>query len=298
MRLTHLRSFHGVAVTGSFTAAAELLNISQPTVTVQVRALEESYGVELFHRQRRDISLTPLGKQLYALSKKIFSLESEARELLVDSGKLQVGRLRIGAVGPFHATEMLAVFNEYYPGISISVRFGNSKYILDSLLDYKTDVAVLARFMDDPAFYSLPYRSHPLVLMINKNHKFARTKSLSIKDLEGENIILREKGSTTRKAFLDALNKFNVKCNIVMELGSREAIREAVIMGVGISVVSQAEYIPDPTLRSLELHDATMQTHAHVVCLNERRNSRLIKAFYGIVNELKIKHSDKNHIAN
>src|SRR5690625_4403689 len=101
MRRTHLRSFHGVAVTGSFTAAAELLNISQPTVTVQVRALEESYGVELFHRRGREISLTPLGKQLHTLSKQIFSLESEARELLIDSGKLQVGHFRIGAVGPF-----------------------------------------------------------------------------------------------------------------------------------------------------------------------------------------------------
>src|SRR5690625_3184566 len=128
MRRTHLRSFYSVATTGSFTAAADLLNISQPTVTVQVRAIEETYGVELFHRRHRKIILTPLGKQLYALAKQIFSLESEARELLIDSGKLQTGHLRVGAVGPFHVTEMLAVFNSHYLGIDISVTFGNSEH--------------------------------------------------------------------------------------------------------------------------------------------------------------------------
>lgn len=286
MRLNHLRSFYGVATTGSFTSAAKLLNRSQPTITTQVRALEELHGVELFHRRHKNIVLTPLGEQLYSVSKQIFSLEAEARELLVDSGKLQAGNFRVGAVGPFHATKMLAEFNKHYPGINISVSFGNSKYILDSLVDYKADIAVLASFMDDSNFYSFPYSSHPLVLIVNQNHKFAKYNSINIEDLEGERVILREKGSTTRKAFVDALRKANVNCNVVMEIGSREAIREAVLMGVGISMVSQAENIADPRLHTLKVNNALMHTHAHVVCLAERRNSRIINAFYNIVSKI------------
>lgn len=287
MRLTQLRSFYGVARTGSFTAAAKLLNVSQPTVTIQVQALEEHYAVELFHRRYRSIVLTPLGEQLFSLAKKIFSLEAEARELLTDSGKLQLGTLRVGAVGPFHVTEMLSRFNRQYPKIDIAVSFGNSKDILNSLVDYKTDVAILAQFLNDPTFYSFPYSSHPVILMVSKKHRFAQYNSISIKELENEPIVLREKGSTTRKAFMNALKKHNIHCNTVMEIGSREAIREAVIMGVGVSMVSQAEYIPDPQLHPLTVDDAIMHTHAHVVCLRERKQSRIIKEFYNVVRHLK-----------
>lgn len=283
MRLAHLRSFYGVAITGTFTKAAKFLNISQSTVTSQVRSLEEFYGVELLYRGPRRSVLTPLGEELYALAKQIFALEYDARRLLEDSGKLKTGELRVGAVGPFHVTEMLAKFNKQYPDFSISVQFGNSKEILDSLVEYQTDVAVLAQFMDDPTFFSMPYSSHPVVLIVNSAHRLAGQAEIPIEQLEGEQVILREEGSTTRKAFEDALSQAGVSCRVVMEIGSREAIREAVIMGIGISVVSQAEYIPDPRLHSIEISNASMYTHAHVVCLTERRHSRVVNAFFEIV---------------
>jgi len=99
-------------------------------------------------------------------------------------------------------------------------------------------------------------------------------------------MILREQGSTTRKALDDALTKAGVIPRVVMEIGSREAIREAVIKGVGIGAVSEIEYIPDPEIRMMKVSDAQMYTHAHVVCLEERRGARLVKAFLEIVAEL------------
>ena len=286
MRLTQLRSFHAVARAGGFTGAARLLHISQPTFTTQVRFLEETYGVELFHRRGHKVTLTPLGAQLYDLAQRIFALEGETVHLLEDSGELKSGILRVGAVGPFHVTEMLARFNRSYPGVDVSVRVGNSEVVQQELLDYRTDVAVLAQFTDDPRFHAVPYSRHPIVVFVNRRHRFATRRSIRIAELEGEPMIVREEGSTTRKALDDALRKARVKPRIAMEIGSREAIREAVIMGVGIAAVSEIEYVANPEIRSVAVSDAEMYTYAHVFCLNERREARLVRAFLGIVGEL------------
>ena len=288
MRLTQLRSFHAVARAGGFTGAARLLHISQPTVTTQVRLLEEAYGIELFHRRGHTVRLTPLGEQLYEMAQRIFAIEGETLHLLEDSGELKSGHLRVGAVGPFHVTEMLARFNRHFPGIKVSVRVGNSEEMLSSLLDYQADVAVLAQFTEDRRFHWVPYSRHPIVVFVHQDHRFAARKRISIADLEGEPMILREEGSTTRKAFDDAVKRAGVTPRVVMEIGSREAIREAVIMGVGIGVVSEIEFIPDPALRAVTVTDAEMFTHAHVACLAERREARLVKAFLDIVSGLQV----------
>jgi aminoethylphosphonate catabolism LysR family transcriptional regulator len=286
MRLTQLRSFHAVARAHGFTGGAKLLHISQPTVTTQVRFLEETYGCELFYRRGHRVTLTPLGEQLFELAQRIFALESETVHLLEDSGELKSGHLRVGAVGPFHVTEMLARFNQRFPGMQVSVRVGNSETVLEALVDYQTDVAVLAQFNDDPRFHSVPYSRHPIVVFVHRAHRFASRRSIRIEELEGEGMILREVGSTTRKALDDALKTAGVTPRVVMEIGSREAIREAVIMGVGIGAVSEIEYIPDPEIRMVRVSNAQMFTHAHVVCLEERRGARLVKAFLDIVDEL------------
>jgi aminoethylphosphonate catabolism LysR family transcriptional regulator len=286
MRLTQLRSFYAVARAGGFTGAARLLHISQPTVTTQVRFLEETYAIELFYRRGHTVSLTPLGAQLFAIAQEVFALENDAVHLLEDAGELRSGHLRVGAVGPFHVTEMLARFNRSFPGIDVSVRVGNSEAVLEALSNYQTDVAVLAQFTDDARFHSVPYSRHPIVVFVHRSHRFARRKSIRLADLEGEGMIMREEGSTTRKALDDALKKAGVTPRVVMEIGSREAIREAVIMGVGIGAVSEIEYVPDRQIRMVRVRDAQMYTHAHVVCLEERRGARLVKAFLGVVAEL------------
>lgn len=286
MRLTQLRSFYAVARAGNFTGAARLLHISQPTVTTQVRSLEEGYGIELFYRRGRTAQLTPLGAQLFEITQRIFALEGETLHLLRDSGELKSGRLRVGAVGPFHVTEMLARFNRRYPGIQVSVRVGNSEGVLATLVDFQTDVAVLAQFADDPRFHSVPYSRHPIVAFVHRSHRFAKRDAVHVRELQDEGIVVREEGSTTRKAFEDALKRAGVVPRVVMEIGSREAIREAVLRGVGVGVVSEFEYIPDPALRKVKVIDAQMYTYAHVVCLRERREARLVKAFLAIVDDL------------
>jgi aminoethylphosphonate catabolism LysR family transcriptional regulator len=283
MNTTQLRSFHAVAKAGGFVAAAKALNISQPTLTAQVSALEKEFGVELFHRRNRRSELTDAGRDLFAITTRMFAEEHEARQFLTESKGLRTGQLHIGAVGPYHVTEMLADFSTRYPGILLSVSIGNSADVQRALLEYKTDIAVLAHIADDPRLLTVPYRQHRIVMFAHKDHRLAGRKSVSLKDLDGERMIVRETGSTTRRNFEAATRKAGVNPQVFMEIGSREAIRGAVIRGLGVSYVSEAEFVPDPALRKFPVRDAQIYTYAHVAVLAERQNSRIIRAFLDIV---------------
>lgn len=283
MRLTQLRSFHAVASTGSFTAAAHSLHVSQPTVTTQVGQLEDLYKVELFHRTGRRVLPTEMGQRLLHLSRQIFSLEAEALQLLRESGELRTGHLRVAAVGPAQVTAMLAAFHQRYPDIHVSVSTGNSQDVLDRLADYSADVGVLAQVAHDRRFVSVPYSDHPVVIFCSTEHRFARRRRIRIAELAGERLVLREQGSTTRKALESALRAAGVEAGSVMEVGSREIIREAVAQNLGIAAVSEVEFVPGPGLHAVRLEDADVRTYVHMVCLAERRDMRIVRAFFEMV---------------
>lgn len=286
MRLTQLRSFHAVATTGSFTAAAQSLHVSQPTITTQVGQLEALYKVELFHRTGRRVRPTEMGERLLHLSRQIFSLENEAVQLLRESGELRSGHLRVAAVGPSHVTRMLVAFSQRHPGIKVTVSTGNSQEVMDRLLDYSADVGVLAQSFQDRRFVSMPYSEHPVVIFCNGDHRFARRRSIRTAELQGERLILRERGSTTRKAIEQALHAAGVEPEVVMEVASREIIREAVVQGLGVAAVSEVEYVPGPGLHAVRISDAQVRTYAHVACLAERRDTRMVRAFFdGVIGQ-------------
>ena len=289
MLYTQLRSFHAVASEGGFTAAARAINVGQPTITTQVKALEEYFKVELFHRRGRRVELTDLGKTLFGLSQRIMSLEAEAAGLLLAAGGFNSGTLKVGAVGPFHAIEMLSAFNERYPGIKLPIRTGNSREMLDLLLDFQIDVAVLAYVEGDERLLAMPYSRHPVVAFVNRAHPWWHRGAVSIEEFQDQPVVLREIGSTTRLAFENALAVAGITTNIVMEIGSREAVWLAVEKGVGIGVVSDIEFIPHTNLRPIAIENADIYTYAHVVCLAERRESRIIRAFLQIAQALKAK---------
>ena len=286
MRHTQLRSFHAVAQRGSFTAAARALGVSQPTITTQVKSLESEFGVELFVRRGRRIELTETGSGLLDIARRLFADEKEAADYLNETRGLKTGHLRVGAVGPYHVTDMLAAFNARYPGLYVSVTMGNSRDTLRDLLDYRTDVSVLAHVDPDPRLVAIPYQRHRVVVFCPIDHPFARRRGIRAREMEGQRLIVREAGSTTRLAFDQAMREADTRPRVVMEIGSRESIREAVAKGIGLGVVSEAEFIPDPRIRALPVIDAEIYTYAHVVHLRERQNARLVRAFIDVLGGL------------
>jgi aminoethylphosphonate catabolism LysR family transcriptional regulator len=268
-----------VAENHGFTAAAKALRISQPTVTTQVKELEERYGVELLVRRGRRVELTETGATLFDISRRIMSLSEEAEELLLSSGKLTTGQLRVAAVGPFHATEMIARFLARYPSISVSMLLGNSDQTLQRILDLESDVAIVAHVVDEPRVHSVAFSTHEVVVFINTDHPWRDRESIMIAELAEQPLILRETGSTTRRAFEAAAQKANVPIKPLLEIGSREGVWKAVERGLGIGIVADFEFVAHPRLKVVHIADATIRTEYRLACLVERQHSPKIEAF-------------------
>lgn len=163
--------------------------------------------------------------------------------------------------------------------------------MVDLLMSYSVDVAVLAHTEDNPAIYARPFSRHPVVVFVNTSHPLAKRQQIRLEELQGERFVHREMGSTTRLAFEKALNKAGVTVDPVMEVGSREAVWLAVERGIGIGVVSDIEFNSHPNLKTLKISDVEIVTTAHITCLTDRVESKMIKTFFDIAES--IPHSQR-----
>ena len=279
MNASQLKSFHAVAQTGSFTAAAKKLHITQPAVTTQVKTLETHYDVELFHRSRRGCVLTQFGEALFEITKQMTHLDEEASTLLASmSGELR-GTLRLFADGPFHSIGILTNFRNRYPQVNIKLTVGNSSVVERALSGFEADVAVLAGANLGNDVFTLSCGHQPVSLLVPVGHPFARKNSIHLKKLDGYQMIRREKGSRTQEAFDRACEETGVTPVYTFEMGSREALKESVASGLGVGAVSLPETGNDSRVRALEIKGISITTEEHVVCLNSRRSTRLVRAF-------------------
>ena len=274
-----LRSFHAVARYGGFSAASKALNLSQPTLSTQVKALEQRYDVELFGRARREVHLTVAGTELYQITTRLHQIEEEAEELLNSFGGLHSGTLRIAAVGPFHATDMIVEFKSNFPNVNVTVQFGNSQRSFERLLAYDADVGLIAEVNSDPRVVTMPYSAHNVVVFVNAAHPFFHRDGISIQELQGQKVVQREHGSTTRTAMERALRENGVTIDPVLDIGSREGIWKAVERGLGIGFVADFEFVAHPNLKPIPIRDAEIRTQYFLAFLEERKQSRLIRSF-------------------
>ena len=279
MSTARYRAFIAVAQQGSLSAAARALGVSQPTISSQIATLERQSQIELFHRQGYRMTLSQAGHKLMTLAQKLLALESETEFFLRDSGQLNQGELKIGAVGPFHVIEMVAAYSTRHPGMKLSIRMGNSQQVLHDLENYTTDVAVLAGLYERPELLVREYARHAIILFAHVDHPLARREQVDIEELNGLPLLLREQGSTTRTAIEKALQAAGVKPRTQLEIGSREAIREAVARGLGIGAVSEAEFIADPRFRPVRISGNPASTTTYVYCMKERSESLLVGSF-------------------
>ena len=283
---TQLRTFYAVAREGSFTAAARVLHVSQPTLTSQIKKLEASYGIELFRRHGRGVELTETGKQLLAIAHQIISNQDEAITFLKAVKNLEAGHLKIGAVGPYQAAEILAVFHQSYPGIKVSVNFGNSRDILKDVINYRADIGIVGLHTNDATLHSLPYSNPRPIVIVPRSHPWSDRDSICLSELTNQKMIRRELGSLTRDAFESALARENVAVKFVLEISSKDGIVAAVAQNVGIGVISEEEHIPNRHVHALQISDIGIKMQVLVICHTDRSEARLIKPFFEVAAKL------------
>lgn len=277
-----LRSFHAVASEGGFTRGAAAIGIGQPTVTAQVRALEDRFGVELFHRAGRSVRPTEAGTALFEVTRTLFGHQQEAIRLLETFGRKGRLRLRFGAANPHGIMGLVKSIGDRLPEFELSVVIEHHAEILRRLLDFELDVAVVGRAVEDPRFAARPYRTLPIDVVVGADHEWAGRKSVRIAELDGRAMIMREAASTSREAFETAANEAGIRIRTVMEINNREAIREAVILGMGLSVGAEDELGSHRLLRWIPLADAEMAIRFNLICLAQRHNRPGIRDVFEI----------------
>lgn len=282
MRYFQLRAFDAVARERSFSKAASLLGLTQPAITTQVRNLEESCRQALFVRTTEGVHLTDAAKPLFELTRHMFSTEEQIEDLVSLAAALKYGSLKLAADGPHVALQVVSAFKEHYPGIDISVSLGSQREVWGDLLGYRVDAAVIGNAASDARIMAIPVARQGMWVLLPNDHPLAAFKSLSLADLSAHPIIRREPGSNTQRLIDEALQRAQLSLPTAMELGSREAVVEAVKQRLGIGFVLERE-IPDGTrtiaIPLAELHACNIDS---VVCLHSQRKRGIVRTFLSV----------------
>jgi aminoethylphosphonate catabolism LysR family transcriptional regulator len=286
---TQLRAFHLVADAGSFSLAARTAGLSQPTLSAQVRALEASYAVDLFDRRGRGVRMTPTGQSLFTLTTRLIAAEEEARALLTGGRALTRGHLRVSADSAYHVMPILAALKRMHAGLTFTLKIDNSAAVLDHLTEHGADVAVMAKMTSDPRIYAMKLREDRLVMFVAQDHAWARRRRIRLPELAGRDIVVRERGSITREVFEARLAQAGVVSGSLIEVQTREAVREAVAAGFGIGVVFDSEFGTDARFHAIEVSDADLTVGEYVVCLQERRRLAVVRAFLDVARSMATK---------
>lgn len=238
--LHQLKVFETAARHGSFTRAAEELFLTQPTVSMQIKQLTKSVGLPLFEQVGKRLYLTDAGRELFATCREIFEQLSQFEMKVADLKGMKQGRLRLAAITTtkYFIPRLLGPFCQLYPGIDISLEITNHERLLERLSDNQDDLYILSQPPQNLDIACHPFLENPLVVLAPRHHPLAQEKNIPLSHLEGEPFIMREPGSGTRKAVQKLFDEQGISVKVRLEIGSNEAIKQAIAGGLGISVLS------------------------------------------------------------
>ncbi|MBI4561511.1 MAG: LysR family transcriptional regulator [Candidatus Rokubacteria bacterium] len=245
MDFRQLEVFAKVAQLGGFSKAAEALYLTQPTVSEHIRSLEEELGVRLLDRLGRGAVPTKAGQLLLSYAQRILELRREARQALEQFHGRMSGELVVGAStipGEYVLPSLIGRFKEKYPDISISLLIGDTQRALDWLLEGKVEVALVGARIPQRSLEYQELMPDELVVVVSSAHPWHAKKTVTLDEVRAEPLIVRERGSGSRHALERALGEVGLDLGafrVVGEMGSTQAIKQAVKAGVGISLISK-----------------------------------------------------------
>ncbi|MNH14441.1 HTH-type transcriptional activator CmpR [compost metagenome] len=198
---------------------------------------------------------------------------------------MQTGTLVLAVDAPVHVLPQIAQFCQQYPGINVKIETGNTDESLLRLFNYQADLALLGRDVDDERLLCVPMRSDPMVAFVSHNHPWASRGSISLADLDDTPIVLREPGSVTRQTLEEEMQRAGLRIRAAIQVEGREAAREAVVVGIGVGVVSAAEFGADARVCALPIVDCQRRLTETLVCLREQSSRRLVATFLQMVRD-------------
>ena len=239
--LRQLRVFASVARHLSFARAAAELNLSPPAVSMQIKELEAEVGLPLFDRTSRKVTLTTVGEYLLAYTRKVLAAMRDAEDVVARFRGLKTGALDVAMVSTakYFVPRLLAQFRDEHPGIEVRLHVCNNRDEIVSLMQQgDVELAIMGRPPQGWPTRAEPFAMHPHVLVTAPGHAFAHTERVPARALQEEAFIVREPGSGTRAALDEYLQAHHLTMRVAMQMSSNEAIKQAVMAGMGVSLLS------------------------------------------------------------
>ncbi len=294
LNFNQFRVFYYAAKNLNYTRAARELFISQPAVTIQIKAFEEYCGFKLFKRLGRQTWLTDEGRTLYSFAKTIFAVEKEIENTLDDMRNLKRGVLKIGttkAYARYFMPLMLTSFHAKYPDIKIELNEGSSLDMMRSLLEFKNEVGIIAKAEDIPGIELVPFGQEEMNLVFAPDHRWTLRKApISLKELAAEPFIMKEVGSGTRRVVDQLFEKRLLRPNILMETSNTEFIKQLVQRGEGVSLLVKAAIaneLKENLLATIALEGPVCYLDVSIAHLKNQPLSLPAKGFIEILKTIK-----------
>jgi LysR family transcriptional regulator, low CO2-responsive transcriptional regulator len=293
LNLKQLEAFYLVVKKKSFTRAAEELSVTQPAVTIQVKSLEKSLNLRLIQQVGKKIQLTESGEFLYQYAEKIFDLVLDANEKMRDFKKLMRGTLQIGTTknyARYIMPSLLSEFQRRFPRIKVILDEGNSEDMAKSVLEKKNELALISQLNLDRKIKSIFFSTVEFVLVASPEHRFSKRKSISLRELNGEPVILREKGSGSRTAILRKFQEYGIWPSVIIEASSLDFIVGYVKQNKAVSFMFKPdiqEELEKGTLTVITIEEGNIIFFTDIIYHSEKSLSPPSQAFLKMVAELK-----------
>lgn len=289
--LRQLQVFEAVARLGSFTRAAEELFLSQPTVSMQLKKLSETIGFPLFEQVGIRVQLTDMGKEVYTACQEVFGAFANLEMKIADTKGLKRGHLRLAVITSvkYLAPHLLGRFMRLHPGVEVSLTVTNRERLLERIASYEDDLYIFGQPPDQLAIEAHMLIPNPLVVMASRNHPLAEVRNIPLRRLQDEPFLMRERGSGTRAAVIRAFEEKKLQPPMVrMEFGSNESIKQAIVAGLGISVLSLHSLVLEGTsgpIAVLDVQGFPLERHWYVAHNKGKRLSLVAAAFLDFVKQ-------------
>ncbi len=292
MDLWRLKIFRKVIEHKSFSKAADVIHLSQPTISSHIKSLEEHYGCRLIDRLEKKAVPTKAGELLYYHAGRLLAMHEETEAAMADfhgkiSGKLVIGGSTIPAGYIF--PEIIGKFIERYPEVKISLVAGDTKETINRILSSELELAIVGAKTNDKRIYQKKIIDDEMKLIVPAKHRWAEKNSINLKSLIQEPFIIRESGSGTLSSIQKSLSQKGLESssfNVIAELGSTEAIIQGIKYGIGVSILSTiavADDLKTGILKALTIRNLNLNREFYLTMHKDRSTSPLGKAFIDFI---------------
>jgi len=277
LTLRQLRIFESVAKHLSFSRAADELHLTQPAVSMQIKQLEDSVGLPLFEQIGKKIFLTEAGQEMFHHSRIIGQQLRDAEDALMMLKGASSGRLSIAVLSTakYFAPTLLASFCRRYPGVQLKLAVSNRETLLRELTDNAVDLAIMGRPPEGLPTVAEAFARNPHVIVAPADHPLAKARKIPIERLARETFLVREPGSGTRFLLERLFSEHKLPLNAGMEMSSNETIKQAVMAGMGISLLSMYTVLVELKLGRLVVLNVAGLPIVREWCVVHRERKRL-----------------------